>query len=64
MDALVAAYAGAGQASRAAAVAQDALRLAIAAKNDQLARDIRARLQQYEEDAAGAPLGLRGRPDF
>jgi tetratricopeptide (TPR) repeat protein/mono/diheme cytochrome c family protein len=64
LDALAAAYAAAGQPSRAAAVAQDALRLAIAAKNDQLARDIRARLQQYEEDASGAPLGLRGRPIF
>jgi Flp pilus assembly protein TadD len=52
---LAAAYAATGQMSRAVQTAQSALRRALASKNEPLARQIRAQLQEYEGQAGGGP---------
>jgi Flp pilus assembly protein TadD len=57
---LAAAYAASGQASRAVKSVRAALQRAIASKNEPLARELRARLQEYEaqEAADAAPARL------
>jgi len=54
LDSLAGSYAAAGQPDRAVAMAHAALQRAIAAGNDQLAREIRGRLLQYEEQQASS----------
>ena len=54
---LAAAYSATGLASRAVQTAQNALQKAIAANNEPLARELRARMQEYEADIRDAADG-------